>query len=28
MEVVLHDRETSKRKSGRPPAMPVGAQLL
>lgn len=28
MEVVLQDRETSKRKSGRPPAMPVGAQLL
>jgi len=28
MEAVLHDREASKRKSGRPPAVPVGAQLL
>ena len=28
MEAVLHERETSKRKSGRPPALPVGAQLL
>lgn len=28
MEAVLHDREANKRKSGRPPAMPVGAQLL
>ena len=28
MEAVLHNREASKRKSGRPPALPVGAQLL
>ena len=28
MEAVLCDREAGKRKSGRPPAMPVGAQLL
>jgi len=28
MEAVLHDREASKRKSGRPPAVPVGAPLL
>jgi len=28
MEAVLHDREASKRKPGRPPALPVGAQLL
>jgi len=28
MEAVLHDREASKGKSGRPPALPVGAQLL
>jgi len=28
MEAVLRDREASKRKSGRPPAVPVGAQLL
>ena len=28
MEAVLHEREASKGKSGRPPALPVGAQLL
>lgn len=28
MEAVLHHREASKRRSGRPPALPVGAQLL
>jgi hypothetical protein len=28
MEAVLHELEASKRKSGRPPATPVGAQLL
>jgi Helix-turn-helix of DDE superfamily endonuclease len=28
MEAVLHERETNKGKSGRPPALPVGAQLL
>jgi hypothetical protein len=28
LEAVLHNREASKRKSGRPPALPVGAQLL
>ena len=28
MEAVLHERETSKRKSGRPPALPVGAHLI
>jgi len=28
MEAVLHDREANKGKSGRPPALPVGAQLL
>ncbi|WP_407542428.1 IS5 family transposase (plasmid) [Deinococcus radiomollis] len=28
MEAVLHKREAGKRKSGRPPALPVGAQLL
>ena len=28
MEGVLHDREANKGKSGRPPALPVGAQLL
>jgi hypothetical protein len=27
MEAVLHDREASKGKSGRPPALSVGAQL-
>lgn len=28
MEAVLHHREAGKRKSGRPPTLPVGAQLL
>ena len=28
MEAVLRDREANKGKSGRPPALPVGAQLL
>lgn len=28
MESVLHDREANKGRSGRPPALPVGAQLL
>ena len=28
MEAVLHDRVANKGKSGRPPALPVGAQLL
>ena len=28
MEAVLHEREASKRKSGRPPALPAGTQLL
>jgi hypothetical protein len=28
MEAVLHDREANKGKSGRPPALSVGAQLL
>ncbi len=28
MKAVLHDREASKRKSGCPPALPSGAQLL
>ncbi|WP_407543020.1 IS5 family transposase (plasmid) [Deinococcus radiomollis] len=28
MEAVLHEREAGKRRSGRPPALPVGAQLL
>lgn len=28
MKAVLHDREADKEKSGRPPALPVGAQLL
>ncbi|WP_407540965.1 IS5 family transposase [Deinococcus radiomollis] len=28
MEAVLHEREAGKRKSGRPPATPVGGQLL
>ena len=28
MKGVLHDREANKGKSGRPPALPVGAQLL
>jgi len=28
MEAVLHDREASKRKSGRPPALPAGAHLF
>jgi hypothetical protein len=28
MEAVLHDGEANKGKSGRPPTLPVGAQLL
>ena len=28
METVLREREANKGKSGRPPALPVGAQLL
>ena len=28
MEAVPHNREASNRRSGRPPALPVGAQLL
>ena len=28
MDAVLHDRKANKGKSGRPPALPVRAQLL